>query len=205
MKRRASRVIWMSLSDLLLCVVSVVIVAVAPAKAKTDGLKPKAEYLIQAEWDVNRDIDNDLWVQGPTKKPVFYGSRQVGCADLDRDSLGFNTADVVLADGSKIRAKSNIETTTLRCVEPGRWDVAVNRFSDHLGERGDPIKVHVEVTSLNPTVRLVWAGDVALKRVGETINVVSFELAQDGQLKLVSVPLETITDAYERAKAGGTQ
>ena len=149
--------IWIGIADLLLCVVCVVIVAVAPTKAKTDGVKPKAEFLVQLDWDINRDIDLDLWVVGPTKKPVFYGSRQVGCAELDRDSLGFSTSMVRLDDGTKVRARAYVETTTLRCIEPGHWDVAVNRFSDHTIETGTPITAHVEITSLNPKVRTVWA------------------------------------------------
>lgn len=202
MKRDMST-IFIAATDMFLCVLAVVIVAVAPTKAKTDGVKPKAEYLIQAEWDINRDIDNDLWVSGPTRKPVFYGSRQVGCAELDRDSLGFSTQHVVLADGSTVRSKSNIETISLRCIEPGHWDVAVNRFSDHTGERGTSINVHVEVTALNPTVRTVWAGDVTVGHVGDTVNAVSFDLDAEGHLSLVAVPLEPLTSAYERAKAGG--
>jgi len=195
--------IWIGIADLLLCVVCVVIVAVAPTKAKVDGVKPKAEYLIQLDWDINRDVDIDLWVVGPTKKPVFYGSRQVGCAELDRDSLGFSTSMVKLDDGTTVKAKAYIETVSLRCIEPGHWDVGVNRFSDHIGEGGEPITAHVEITSLNPTVRTVWAGDVVVKSVGTTVNTVSFDLSSDGKLTLVPVPLEEITHAYERAKAGG--
>ena len=190
--------IWIGIADLLLCVVCVVIVAVAPTKAKADGVKPKAEFLVQLDWDINRDIDLDLWVVGPTKKPVFYGSRQVGCAELDRDSLGFSTSMVKLDDGTKVRARAYVETTTIRCIEPGHWDVAVNRFSDHTIETGTPITAHVEITSLNPKVRTVWAGDVVVKSVGQTVNVVSFDLDKDGQIKLVPVPLEEITRAYER-------
>ena len=36
--------IWIGLADLLLCILSVVIVAVAPTKAKVDGLKPKGSF-----------------------------------------------------------------------------------------------------------------------------------------------------------------
>lgn len=202
MTRRASNV-WLAYTDLFLCVLSVVLAAVAPTKAKTDGVKPKAEFLIQAEWDVNRDVDIDLWTVGPTHKPVFYGSRQVGCAALDRDSLGFTTSFVELSDGSQVREKSNMETTSIRCIEPGRWDVGLNAFSFHTGDRGEPVKVHVEITSLNPSVKTRWAGDVVLKHLGETVNTVSFDLDRDGNLTLVPVPLEPITDTYERSKAGG--
>ena len=83
--KRDNSTIWIGLADLLLCILSVVIVAVAPTKAKV--VKPKAEFLITADWKVELDSDVDLWVVGPEKKPIFYGSREVGCASLDRDSL----------------------------------------------------------------------------------------------------------------------
>jgi len=189
--------IWIGLADLMLCIVSVVIVAVAPVKAKTDGLKPKAEYLISADWDVMLDSDVDLWVVNPSRKPIFYGARQVGCADLDHDSLGFQTSLVPLADGSTVRAVSNKQVTSIRCFEPGHWDIGVNLFSDRelAGGRKD-IKVHVEIVGLNPDVRTVFAKDVSLDRIGQTVNVVSFEMARDGRITLADPALEPVTDAF---------
>lgn len=200
MKRDMST-IFIAATDMFLCVLAVVIVAVAPSKAKVDGVKPKAEYLIQMDYDVQRDVDLDLWVVGPTRKSVFYQSRQAGCADLDRDSLGYNTSLVTLADDTQVRSKSNIETTTLRCIEQGHYDVAVNLFSYH-SDTGEPITAHVEITGLNPDVKTLWAGDVTLKHLGETANAISFDLDKDGHVTLVSIPLEPVTSAYERAKAG---
>jgi len=190
--------IWIGIADLLLCVVSVVIIAVAPVRAKQDGIKPKAEILIQMDYDVTRDLDLDLWVVGPERKPVFYNSRQVGCADLDRDSLGLATTHVYLADGTSVLSKSNIETTTLRCIAPGHYDVAANLFSYHSDSR-EPIKAHIEITSLNPAIRTVWAGDVRLRRLGETINAVSFDLDKHGAVKLVDPPLAPLTQTFAKS------
>ncbi len=193
--------IWIGLADLLLCILSVVIVAVAPTKAKVDGVKPKAEFLITADWKVELDSDVDLWVVGPDKKPIFYGSREAGCASLDRDSLGNSTALITLADGSVAKAESNKETATLRCLEPGRWDVAVNLYSDReLAKGAASIPVRVEITGLNPQVATLFAKDVALDQVGQTINVASFDLDRDGKIKLVDPPLAPITDVYRNAK-----
>src|ERR1700730_15257209 len=116
---------WISLADLLLCILSVVIVAVAPTKAKVDGVKPKAEFLITADWKVELDSDVDLWIVGPEKKPIFYGSREVGCASLDRDSLGYSTSQITLADGSTAQSESNKETSTVRCCAPGHYAVGI--------------------------------------------------------------------------------
>jgi len=190
--------VWIGIADLLLCVVSVVIVAVAPVRAKQDGVQPNAEFLIQMDYPIDRDIDLDLWVVGPDRKPVFYGSRQVGCADLDRDSLGLATSMVYLADGTSVRSKNNIETTTLRCIAPGHYDVAANLFSYHSDSR-EPIKAHIEITSLNPAIRTVWAGDVRLRRLGETINAVSFDLDKHGAVKLVDPPLAPLTQTFAKS------
>jgi hypothetical protein len=192
---------WIGLADLLLCILSVVIVAVAPTKAKVDGVKPKAEFLITADWKVELDSDVDLWVVGPSHKPTFYGSRQVGCASLDRDSLGYSTSLITLADGSVAQAESNKETTTLRCIEPGHWDVGVNLYSDReLAKGARSIPVRVEITGLNPQVTTLFAKDVALDQVGQTINVVSFDLTQDGKITIADPPLEPITDVYKGGK-----
>ena len=198
--RRHLAALFLAFVDMLTCALIYALAAIMPTHANTDGVKPKAEYLSQADWDVKRDVDIDLWLVGPTRKPTFYGSRQVGCADLDRDSLGFNTSHVALSDGSVIQSKSNMETISLRCIEPGHYDVGINLFSYH-SDAGSPIAVHVELTGLNPNIRTVWAGDFTLTRPGQTINAVSFDMAQDGTITLVPVPLESITAAYERTKA----
>ena len=159
--------------------------AVNPAHAKVDGIKPKAEFLITADWPVSLDSDVDLWVVGPDHKPVFYGNRQEACADLDRDSLGYSTSRITLVDGSVIQQDSNKETTSIHCLAPGHWDVGVNLYSDRELSKPNGVRtipVHVELTGINPTVRTLFATspypgspypDVQLDHVGQTINTFS--------------------------------
>jgi hypothetical protein len=193
--------IWIGLADLLLCLLSVVIVAVNPVKAKVDGVKPNAEILISADWQISLDSDVDLWIVGPEKRPIFYGAREVGCAVLDHDSMGYSTSKITLADGSVTQAESNKETATLRCIAPGHYDVGVNLYSDRELDKGaKSIPVRVEITGLNPQVSTLFAGNVALDRVGETINVASFDLSPDGKITLVDPPLTPLTDTYKAAK-----
>jgi hypothetical protein len=192
---------WIGLADLLLCILCVVIVAVAPTKAKVDGVKPKAEFLITADWKVELDSDVDLWIVGPDKKPIFYGAREAGCVSLDRDSLGYSTSQITLADGSQAQSESNKETATIRCLAPGHYDIGINLYSDReLAKSAASIPVRVEVTGLNPQVKTLFAKDVALDQVGQTINVASFDLSREGKITLVDPPLEPITHAYERAR-----
>jgi hypothetical protein len=192
---------WIGLADLLLCILCVVIVAVAPTKAKVDGVKPKAEFLITADWKVELDSDVDLWIVGPDKKPIFYGAREAGCVSLDRDSLGRSTAEITLTDGSLAQSESNKETATIRCLAPGHYDVGINLYSDRELAKGvASIPVRVEVTGLNPQVTTLFAKDVALDQVGQTINVASFNFSPDGKITLVEPPLAPITDAYRKTE-----
>ena len=195
--------IWIGLSDLLLCVVSVVIVAVSPS-TKAKGPERKAEFLISADWNVDINADVDLHVRTPGGAQVYYTMRQANCASLDRDSRGFIDGRIKLADGSETKVASYKETVTVACLEPREWDVAVNLYGDkgrldssgvyHEAPEGDTVPVHIEVLRINPSLKIEWAGDVALNRVGQTLNVVSFELAPGGALKLVDPPVTPIDE-----------
>jgi hypothetical protein len=201
--------IWIGLADLLLCVLSVVIVAVAPKEPAKSGVPEKAEYLLTMESSADIDADPDIWLIPPSNKPVFYASRDVGCAKLDSDPRGFIDNRVRLADGSMVKVDTEKETIALRCIEPGHYDLGVNLYAYHRdgvalrsGTGGLGLKVHVEIVAVNPTVHLVFARDATLDRVGQTINVVSFDLSREGAIALADPPLEPVTArAYHQAAA----
>ena len=180
--------VWIGLCDMALAVLAVVVVAVNPPKPAR-GVEMKAEMLASIEWDANVDADADIHMMAPSHKPTFYGSRDVGCATLDRDSRGFLNNVIALADGSQTKVESDKETIAIRCVEPGHYDLAANLYAyrvnsvNQVNRKGLGLKVHVEILGLNPTVRVLSAKDVVLDRVGET---------------LVDPPLTPITASYQR-------
>lgn len=194
--------IWIGLADLLLCVISVVIVAVAP-KAKAEGSKQDALYLASVEWSVNIDADVDGWLMTPlSRRPVSFGARQVGCVALDQDNKGFSDSRVTLADGRIVKAASDKETISIRCLAPGHYDHATNLYAyriDGAGQDGRKdlgLKVHSEIVALNPTVHVLWAGDVTLDHVGQTVNDVSFDIGEDGHVTISDPPLELVTAKF---------
>ena len=198
MRDRSS--IWIGLADLLLCVLSVVIVAVAPKTPSQAGVDVKAEYLLTAEWSVDVDADADIWLIPPSKKPISYASRDVGCAKLDSDYRGFMDEWISLADGSTVKVPSAKEIISLRCVEPGHYDLGVNLYAFREGDasvlgaaHSVELKVHIEILGVNPSVHLVFAKDVTLEHVGQTVNVASFDISRDGAISLTDTPLELVT------------
>ena len=201
--------IWIGLADLLLCVLSVVIVAVAPKADPHKGVEEKVEYLLSIEWSVDIDADADIWLIPPSKKPVFYGSRDVGCATLDRDNRGFQDSIITLADGSTTRVDSDKETIAIRCIEPGHYDLGAHLYAYRIeglaaDDRKDlGLKVHVEILAINPSVRTIFSKDIVLDRVGQTNNTVSFNMARDGSITLADPPLTPITQEAYKTGAGG--
>jgi hypothetical protein len=196
--------VWIGTVDMALAVLAVVIVAVNPPTPKAKGVEMKAEILATIEWDVNTDADVDIHMMPPSHKPVFYGSRDVGCATLDRDNRGFLDSVITLADGSQTKVESDKETIAIRCVEPGRYDLAANLYEyriNHFGassRRDLGLRVHVEILALNPQVRVLFAKDIVLDYVGQTINWASFDMSRDGSIALVDPPLAPVTSAYQK-------
>ena len=142
-------------------------------------------------------------MMSPSHKPVFYGSRDVGCATLDRDSRGFLDNLIALADGSQTKVQSDKETIAIRCLDPGHYDLAANLYAyrvnsiDQVDRKDLGLKVHVEILGLNPSVRVLFAKDITLARVGETVNWASFEMDRGDHVTLVDPPLTPITASYQ--------
>jgi hypothetical protein len=204
MNARDRSPIWIGLADLLLCILSVTIVAAHPKSEHESGVKEKAEYLASIEWDVNVDADVDIHAMAPSKKPVFYASRDVGCATLDRDNRGFIDSIITLADGSQTKVESDKETIALRCIEPGHYDLAANLYAyrnDRVSQTNSNnlgLKVHVEIVKLNPSVQVAFSRDIVLDRVGQTVNWASCDMNRAGAITLVDPPLEPITASYQK-------
>ena len=195
--------VWIGLCDMALAVLAVVVVAVNPPQ-QARGVEMKAEMLATIEWDVNTDADVDIHMMTPSHQPVFYGSRDVGCSNLDHDDRGFLDSVITLDDGSQVRKENAKETISIRCVEPGHYDLAANLYAyrtnglNQTQSKDLGLKVHVETVGLNPSVRVLYANDIVLDRVGQTVNWASFDMDRQGRVTLDDPPLTPVTVAYQK-------
>ena len=195
--------LW-ALIDLLGTSLGVALMAVHPQTPKADGVKEKAEYLVTLSWSNTQDGDVDDWLAIPSGKPVFYSSRDSGCARLDQDDRGFLDGKIKLADGSVISVPEFKETISIRCIESGHYDAAANLYAYH--ENGNSqdarkdigLKVHAEIIGVNPSIHTLWAKDIVLDYVGQTVNWGSFDLTRDGAITLTDTPLESVTEKWQR-------
>lgn len=194
--------IFVAFTDLMICLLIYALLAVTMTKKTDAGQKLEARYIITIDWPSTEDEDADSWLLTP-KGPVSYASRQQGLVTLDTDNKGFADAVVTLVDGRTTRIVRDEEIISIRGNESGHYDHGVNLFGYRVngegqGQRKDlGLKVHVELKANDPP-RLLWSGDETLDWVGQTVNTVSFDIANDGTLTLSDTPLSPITSAYMR-------
>jgi len=193
--------VWICYADMYALLALLFLHMVEEKKPPHAGIEMNAEYLVTITWDVEHyDADLDLWlVTPPDDVPVFFGNRQSGCVALDVDNRGWVDSITKNADGSTASFKQAKETIAIRCRQTGHYDVGVNFYgysehaetapaSDHMG-----IKTHVEIDRLNPVVTTVFEKPITMDFQTQTINVVSFDLQPNGDLKFTDVPLAPVT------------
>lgn len=164
----------------LLVVFAVLMMLISPNRRNTDGIRPKAEFVIMAEWPGDRNIDVDLWVRDPRGNIVYYANRESGFLSLDRDDLGFMSDTV---EGRVVRL--NEEIVTIRGIIPGEYVVNVHLFSLHGGE-APPVQVDIRIERLNPVVTRVWRGSVMLTQANQEIHAIRFNMHEDGSVTQVA-------------------
>lgn len=204
MSERDEGATFIAYSDLLICLLIFVLIAVTTTTAKVDGIKDQSWFLVSIDWPTSVDADADLWLIPPSQKPVYYSARDVGCVKLDTDSRGFLDGNVKLPDGSYTKVRSYKETAQFRCIEPGNYQLGANLFGykeDGMrveGRNDLGLRVHAEIVGLNPAVHTVYSGDVVLNHVGETVNIIAFDIDRNGSISLSPPQLEEVTAAYQR-------
>jgi hypothetical protein len=198
--------IWIGIADLLLCVLSVVIVTVAPTKAKLTGSSRAPS--ISSLWNP------PLWSPptqtcGCSRRPASRCSTArvrsaarpwtaIQSAFLrmwSRSPTARPPSSKATRRRPRSAASSPVTTTSESISTLYRIDGAGQAGQDGLG-----LKCHLQIVSLNPSVRLMFPKDVVLNRVGQTINVVSFDMDRDGKITLIDPPLEPITAAFQGAR-----
>jgi hypothetical protein len=140
--------------------------------AKTGEIDTDAELLFTVKWPDNHPDDIDLYVEDPAGNVVWYHQREAGLMHLDRDDRGLYK-DVILVNGEEITNPLNEEIVAVRGLLDGEYIVNVVHY---IATTVEPVPVTVKIEKLNPTVRVLYYGEVELNGTGEEETVVRFTL-----------------------------
>lgn len=143
--------------------------------AKTGEIDTEVELLITAGWPDGHEDDIDVYVEDPAGNIVWYNVREGGLMHLDRDDRG-QFKDVIVVDGKEVQNPLNQEIVSVRGLMDGEYVINIVHY---IATTTDPVPVTVKVEKVNPTLRVVFYGQVELKGTGDERTVVRFTLAGD--------------------------
>lgn len=169
--------------------------------SKTEDVPSPAQYLITMEYDKESDDDLDIWIQSPSGKIVYYGSRGNGFINLERDDLGRTSDCITTKNGVSKCIRINREVITLRGTEEGEYKVQMRVYSQKLNSpTGNP--VHFEVLGVNP-YEVLWTRDLEYEQTNQRISVVRFTV-EDGDVVSFS-ELDFSFDLRRSTPSGGAR
>jgi len=140
--------------------------------AETGKIDTDVEVLITMIWPDGHEDDIDIYVEDPVGNLVWYHEREAGLMHLDRDDRG-QFKDVLLINGEEVHFLLNQETVSVRGLMNGEYVVNVVHF---IATTVDPVPVTVKVEKMNPSVRVIFYGDVIMNGTGDEQTVVRFTL-----------------------------
>jgi hypothetical protein len=156
---------------------------------KLGNINMKAEYIITVDWKDSLPDDIDLWVKDPNGEIVSYLKKDAGWLHLDRDDRGV-VNDKIIIDGKEVIYPINREVVTLRGIIPGEYVVNLYLY-DH--KSNSPVEAKIIIEKVNPSLRLVFVGDVVLKNEDTELTITKFRLDSEGNFKSIYTANEILT------------
>ena len=146
---------------------------------KKDNVEAKAEYMIIMSWDADKDVDIDLWVQGPSGL-VGFRQPMAGFMNLDRDDLGHRNDRIVRGPNAGEIVYLNREVVNIRGFQPGEYVVNAHYYFGRGPYQSDlSVEITVEVLKLNPYSQ-VYVGTKKIFKKGEERTFTRFTMKPNG-------------------------
>ncbi len=145
---------------------------------KEENIRPMSEYMVILNWDEKKNVDLDLWLQGPSGVTGFQ-SPVKGYVYLDKDDLGHRNDSVYGMSGEREILYINREIMNIRGIQEGEYIVNVHYYGG--AEHYYPVNYTTQVVKLNP-FSVIHESAGYLKKRGEEQTVVRFNLDKEGNL-----------------------
>lgn len=186
---------------LLVFIVLLALLLMLPKKPNESAkdITTKAEFVIQMEWDSERNIDVDIWVKDSNKNIVYFSGKKAMNMTLEQDDLGHSSDKYVKQDGTEGIFKINEETVSIRGITPGTYTVNAHIYNDLGGiSPSDPLLVNVRVIKLNPYFK-IFKGTKTFTERGEEQTFINFTIDESGEVIDKDFEYNEITHFRKRA------
>ncbi len=160
--------------DTLMIVILILIIVLKTEDNETaaDDYVPPGSVVVQVEWPPDKDVDVDLWVQGPGDVPVGYSNKGGIYFNLLRDDLG-NYSDTT---------RLNFEVTYSRGQPAGEYIVNLHLFSTRRGGPPVPCTVEIIMRVGSNKFAVIFKRDVILEHIGQELTVQRFTLDEKSNI-----------------------
>lgn len=168
----------------------IAVVMMNPDSENKSKVDKKAELMMAVEWQSGVDCDVDTWVKGPDGTIVWYGSKDGGYMNIERDDTGTRNDRYIDAEGKLIYNPVNVEYWTLRQIVPGEYVVNLYSYACRVEGR-DVESLDFDLTAvttlvdLNPSASDVATERTTFSRIYEEAHVFRFKLSPEGKVERV--------------------
>ena len=161
-----------------IAVVLLLLPHVNPEATAKQSAAPPGNVIIEARWPDALNVDVDLWVEAPGDRPVGYSNKYGAIFNLLRDDFGHRGDATAL----------NYEVAYSRGVPAGEYTVNLHLYRNYSAALPVPVTMSASVKAAGAeSARQLVVIDIALRREGDEITVVRFQLDGDGSLVADSV------------------
>ena len=139
------------------------------------------------DWGKTSEDDIDLWMRQPDGQIVYFGKKDKGGANLERDDLG-TVNDCFFVKGERVCIQVNREVIMLRGLQEGEYQVKFVVYSSRIDRTGNPVTV--EIIDINP-YKIEFSREFIYTTPKQSISVIRFTVDADGNIESFSeVPAE---------------
>ena len=158
-----------------------------PVAKQADIITP-AQIMITMDWGKNSEDDIDLWLRTPNGNIIYFGSKDKGGANLERDDLGIVSDCIQRPNFTKECIYVNREVIMLRGLQVGEYQLKFVVYANRLDGLGNPVTI--EIIDLNP-YKVEFSQDFSYSVPKSSISIIRFTVNADGDIESFStVPVD---------------
>ena len=149
-----------------------------PVAKQADIVTP-AQFMITMDWTKNSADDLDLWLRTPLGQIIYFGGKDRGGANLERDDLGLVNDCYRYPNGMEDCILVNREVIMLRGLQEGEYQLKFVVYSIRPDFIGNPVTV--EIIDIIP-YKIEFSREYVYTQPKQQISVIRFTIDAEGEL-----------------------